>query len=106
MASPFSGLVLGTGALLASPALWDGFVEGTLPLQTAIIRLLVAVVVSWIGYSLLGTLLSQTAEPDRRTDETPRALPGIEGPITVRAAVVEKQDTPENTASDGSSPSE
>jgi hypothetical protein len=90
MASPFSGLVLGSGALLASPALWDAFVEGTLPVQTAIMRLLVAIVVSWLGYSMLGSLLEQTADPVRRTDEAPRALPGIDGPITVRAAVVEK----------------
>ncbi len=91
MANPLSGLVLGSGALLASPALWDAFVDGTMPLQTAIIRFLVGMLVSWIGFSLLGSLLAQTADPVRRTDEVPRALPGVDGPIPVRGAVIDSQ---------------
>lgn len=67
MASPFSGPVLGTGALLASPALYAALVEGTLPIDTAVVRLLVAIVVTWAGVSVLGSLLSgtspQAAEP-------------------------------------------
>jgi len=92
MASPFSGLVLGSGTLLASPALKEAFVDGTLPIQTAVLRLVVAVAVAWIGFSLLGSLLSGTAE-SAAADEVPRALPGIDGPIPVRGAVVEPEES-------------
>ena len=93
MVSPFSGLVLGSGTLLASPALWDAFVDGTLPLQTAIVRLLVAVLVSWVGLSLLEMLVSQTG-PTATTDDVPRSLPGVDGPIPVRGAVLDSQVDP------------
>lgn len=86
MASPFSGLVLGSGALLASPALYAGFVEATLPMETAVIRLVVAVGLSWIGWSLLGSLVTRTSEPPGRVDET-HALPARQSPI--RASVVD-----------------
>ena len=88
MTSPFSGLVLGSGALLASPALWAAFVDGSMAMDTAIVRLVVAVLVSWIGLSLLMSLLDGTA-PETPTGEVPRALPGIDGPIPVRGAVVD-----------------
>jgi hypothetical protein len=92
MTSPFSGLVLGSGALLASPALRAAFVDGTMSIDTAIVRLVVAVLVSWIGLSLLTSLLDGTAAPSTDVDETPRALPGIDGPIPVRGAVIDNQD--------------
>ena len=92
MASPFSGIVLGSGAVLASPALWAAFVEGTMSMETAVVRLFVAIVVSWIGFSLLGFLLTGTAAPTTDPDAVPRALPGIDGPIPVRGAVIESQD--------------
>ena len=91
MVSPFSGLVLGSGALLASPALWDAFVEGTLPVQTAVVRLLVAVLVSWVGLSMLQSLLSQSGPTDSAPDDVPRSLPGVDGPIPVRGAVIDSQ---------------
>ena len=92
MTSPFSGLVLGSGALLASPALWAAFVDGSMSTDTAIVRLVVAVLVSWIGLSLLMSLLDGTAAPEIQANEAPRALPGIDGPIPVRGAVVDSQD--------------
>lgn len=64
MASPFSGAVLASGALLASPALWAAFVEGTMAMETAVVRLGIAVLVAWIGFSLLGFLLAGTAETE------------------------------------------
>ncbi len=94
MTSPFSGLVLGSGALLASPALWDAFAEGTLPVQTAVVRLLVAVLVSWVGFSLLQSLVSQTGDAMTDGDDVPRSLPGVDGPIPVRGAVIDSQDEP------------
>ena len=92
MASPFSGLVLGSGALLASPALKDGFVDGTLPIETAVMRLFVAVLVSWIGFSLLGSLLEGTGGP-AQTDGGSPELPAPDGTVTVRGAVVDSDET-------------
>jgi hypothetical protein len=91
VASPFSGWVLGTGALVASPALRAAFLDGTLPLSTAVLRLAIAVVVCWVGLSLLGALLSETSAPESQEEETPRSLPGVDGPLPVRAAVVDPQ---------------
>ena len=92
MPSPVSAPVLGSGALLASPALWAAFVDGTMSMETAIVRLGVAVLVSWIGLSLLASLLTGTAEPMTDVDQDTRALPGIDGPIPVRGAVLESHD--------------
>ena len=100
MPSPLSGLVLGTGAALASPALWAAFVEETLPIQTAVVRLAVAVLVAWIGFSLLGSLVSGTAEQADDEDDVPRALPGIDGPVPVRGAVLDSQDEPHGQVAD------
>ena len=97
MTSPFSGLVLGSGALLASPALWAAFVDGTMSMDTAIVRLVVAVLVSWVGLSLLASLMDGTAAPIADVDEPPRVLPGIDGPIPVRGAVIESHDGPQDT---------
>ena len=92
MPSPSSGLVLGSGALLASPALWAAFVDGTMSVETAVVRLVVAVLVSWLGLSLLESLLSGTAEPVGDSDDVPRALPGFDGPLPVRGAVLDSHD--------------
>ena len=70
MTSPFSPTVLAIGALLSSPALVASFVEGTLPLQTGVVRLGVACLVAWVGLSLLEALLHSTsAQPV--AEETP-----------------------------------
>jgi hypothetical protein len=86
-----SGWVLVGGALVASPALKDALVDGTMPVATAGVRLAVALVVVWVGVSMLEWLLSRTAEPTPEEPEVPRALPGIDGPVTVRPASI---DTP------------
>ena len=75
MTSPVSGLVLGSGALLASPALWAAFVDGTMSMDTAIVRLVIAVLVSWIGWSLLGSLMTGTTAPASDTDEVQQGPP-------------------------------
>lgn len=63
MTSPLSPTVIGLGALLSSPALFASFVDGTLPLETGLIRFGVAMLVSWIGLSMLDALLSATSAP-------------------------------------------
>lgn len=54
--SPLSGWVLGSATVVASPALWSTFVEGTMPLDVALMRLLIAVPVSWVLISLVAEL--------------------------------------------------
>ena len=54
--SPFSAPVLGGAAIVASPALWQSLVDGTLPLEVAMTRYLLAVVVSWAAISLVASL--------------------------------------------------
>jgi hypothetical protein len=93
MASPFSGGVLAAGALLSSPALYDAFVVGTMPISTALTRLFVAVVVCWLGLSMVEALVSATAGRPTLPEEAPRALPGIDGPVPVRGAVVSSEDS-------------
>lgn len=61
--SPINGLVLGGAALVASPALYAGLVERSMPLETALTRYLVAVGVCWVLLSLLVDL----ALPSRET---------------------------------------
>lgn len=55
--SPCSAPVLGGAALLASSALWQAVVEGTLTLEVALTRYLVAVVVAWVALSTVVTLV-------------------------------------------------
>lgn len=50
---PLNGLVLGAAALVSSPALWAGFVDGTMPVDVALTRFLLAVGVCWAGLSVL-----------------------------------------------------
>lgn len=51
--SPLSPLVLGGAALLVSPALWAGFVDGTLPVDVALTRYLIAVGICWAMFSVV-----------------------------------------------------
>lgn len=71
MTSLFSPTVLGLGALISSPALFASFVDGTLPMETGVIRFGVALLVCWVGLSLLDTLLHSTSAPPTREQPTP-----------------------------------
>jgi hypothetical protein len=81
--------VLGGGALLASPALWAAFVDATMDVQTALVRYGVGVLVAWLGLSLLGSLVEGTSPKPEPQPDVPRALPAVDGPLPVRAAVVD-----------------
>lgn len=50
--SPFSLPVLGASALVASPALWSA-VDGTLPLDVALTRYLIALGICWALISVV-----------------------------------------------------
>lgn len=54
--SPVSGWVLSAATVVASPALWDSLVTGTMPLDVALTRFLIAVPVSWLLLSLVSEL--------------------------------------------------
>jgi hypothetical protein len=84
--SPLSGWVLVTGAVLASPALKAALLDQTMTIETAVVRLLIAMGVSWVGLSLLTSLVATTSAPASPEDEPTRSLPGIDGPLPVRGA--------------------
>jgi hypothetical protein len=68
--SPASGIVLGAAAIVASPALWDSLVAGSMPLEVGLTRYLIAVGVCWVLLSILGEMvLTKTPGPVR--DEEP-----------------------------------
>ncbi|WP_148575469.1 hypothetical protein [Nocardioides caldifontis] len=89
MSNPFSGLVLLGAGLVSSPAIYAAVVDGTLALETALVRFLVAWAVVWVGFSVLGSIgdTSGSAQP-----EVPRSLPAVDGPVPVRPA--ELRDDP------------
>jgi hypothetical protein len=47
--------VLGAATLVSSPALWLGLVDQTLPIDVALTRYLVALVLCWAALSLVAT---------------------------------------------------
>lgn len=86
--SPLNGLVLGGAAVVASPALWAGLVERSMPLETSLTRYLVAVAACW----LLLTLLVALALPSRATVE--RALAARAAEEAEQAATEDAEATP------------
>lgn len=66
-----SGTVLGLAALTTSPALYAGLVTGELPLDVALTRYLVAVVVVWLALSFVVELVGSPA----RAAATPAPSP-------------------------------
>jgi hypothetical protein len=61
--SPFSGIVLGSAAVVASPALYQGLVTGTMPFHVTVVRYLVATLVSWAAISLVAELVVRSGSP-------------------------------------------
>lgn len=51
--SPLSRGVLGAATLVSSPALWLGLVDRTLPLDVALTRYLIALVLCWAALSVV-----------------------------------------------------
>ena len=91
MSNPFSGFVLAGAALLSSPAIFAAVVEGTMAYDTAGIRFLVAWAVVWVGVSVLASIGSTSPTPG---PEVPQSLPGLDGPVPVRAAELHREDPP------------
>jgi hypothetical protein len=76
MVSPFSGWVLAGAALFSSPAWHAALVTGTLPLETAVVRFGIALVVVWVGLSMLGSLVKGTSPAPARP-EVPDGPPDL-----------------------------
>jgi hypothetical protein len=53
--SPLSASVVGAATVVSSPALWQALVDRTLPLDVALTRYLVALVLCWAALSLVAT---------------------------------------------------
>jgi hypothetical protein len=80
--SPLSPTVLGLGALLSSPALLASLVDGTLPLETGLIRFGVACLVCWVGLVLLDTLLDSTSAAPVREEPNPLEATQVLPPVS------------------------
>jgi hypothetical protein len=70
--SPLSASVIGAATLVSSPALWLALVDRTLPLDVALTRYLIALVLCWAALSLVATW----AFPDPRASRTPEPPAG------------------------------
>ena len=71
--SPLSPAVLGGAAVVASPALWAGVVDGTMPLDVALTRYLIAIGICWAVISVVVELAFtpgpvQPAQVETRSD--------------------------------------
>ena len=74
---PLSGWVLAVAAVLTSPALWAGLVDGTMPLDVTLTRYLLACAACWVVLSMVADLIWPTAAavlpqesvPDQAGDE-------------------------------------
>jgi len=51
--SPLSAPILGAAAVVASPALWSSVVDGTMPLDVALTRYLIAIGICWVVISIV-----------------------------------------------------
>ncbi|MGZ4469437.1 MAG: hypothetical protein ACXVXB_13220 [Nocardioidaceae bacterium] len=82
--SPASAPVLGAAALVASPALWAAFVEGTEPASVALIRFLVLVGVFWLVFEIFTMLVGRPPAPALADDQA--GDPASDEPTEVQPA--------------------
>jgi hypothetical protein len=74
VASPFSGLVLAAGAALTSPTLYEAFVAGTVPVEDALLRLVVVVAVTTVAVTLVQWVFQGTSPLTEAQLEAARRL--------------------------------
>jgi hypothetical protein len=58
---PLSGGVLLAAAIVASPALWLGLVEQTMPIDVALTRYFIVLGIAWVALSVLADFLTPSA---------------------------------------------
>jgi hypothetical protein len=61
--SPASFPVLGLSAVVASPALYNGLVTGSIPIDQMLTRYLITVAVVWAALSLLAMMVGSAPKP-------------------------------------------
>lgn len=64
-----SSRVLVTAAVAASPALYQGFVTGTVAVETAVQRYLLVVVLAWVALSVIEAMVGPPPRPRREPVE-------------------------------------
>jgi DNA-binding GntR family transcriptional regulator len=74
VASPFSGLVLAAGAALTSPTLYEAFVVGTVPVEEAVLRLVVVVAITTVAVTLVQWVFQGTSPMTEAQLEAARRL--------------------------------
>jgi hypothetical protein len=75
MMSPLSTGVLGAATLVSSPALWLGLVDRSLPLDVALTRYLVALVLCWAALSVVATWAFPDPRSIKADSHGPEATP-------------------------------
>lgn len=83
-----SPTVLGAAGICASPALYQTLVTGGVPLEVAMTRYLVALVLCWAAISLVAALVGEPPAPGARSTEPggdPAPVPDVERPPGVPA---------------------
>ncbi|MBS42803.1 MAG: hypothetical protein CMH83_06490 [Nocardioides sp.] len=74
-----SAPVIGSAAVLTSPALYGAFVTGTVPIDVAITRWLVALLICWVAISAVVMMVGPPPAP-KQTVEGPAGSPqGTDG---------------------------
>jgi hypothetical protein len=71
--TPLSTPVLGAATVVSAPALWLGLVARSLPLDVALTRYLVAVVLCWAALSVVASFAFPEAGAPARTKPAPVA---------------------------------
>jgi hypothetical protein len=61
--SPASFPVLGLAAVVSSPALYNGLVTGSIPIEQMLTRYLISVAVVWAALSVLGMMVGSVPKP-------------------------------------------
>jgi hypothetical protein len=74
VASPFSGVVLGASAALASPTLYAAFIVGSVPIEDALLRFVVTIVLTTVAVTLVEWLFLGTSPMTESQQEAARRL--------------------------------
>lgn len=62
--SPLSGPVLGGAALVSSPAVWNA-IDGTAPVEVALIRFLISIALCWLALEVLQAAIGPAPRPQQ-----------------------------------------
>ena len=74
MASPFSGVVLGASAALTSPTLYAAFIAGSVPLEDALLRFGLTIVLTTVAVTLVEWLFLGTSPMTESQQEMAQRL--------------------------------